>query len=390
MDLIAETLPSARNDRCGQLVQFSTELEVKSPYYLGHGIVDQFPSALAKYDFDRVFVIASPVVDKLYGSQLGSTLLPHGIKCDRLVVPDMESDKTLQGLSQLCEELVARGVSKRSILIAFGGGVTGNLVGLAAALIYRGIGFVEMPTTLMGQTDSTLSNKQAVNGLRGKNHYGVYHAPLFIWSDTQYLSSEGPSYMRSGLVEAVKNGFICDPAFLDYLDARLDPSLEFSVDEYHDLVHRIIESKLRILREDPTEKGYGMVLEYGHTFGHAIESLGRGRIAHGEAVAVGMCLAAELAHRIGLIDDGLRHRHYRLLGERLGVDLRLDANIDSTTLLNVMASDNKRTSGSIKYVLLNGPGRVCPGDGDYLVDVSDSSVREVIDQFPRRTAGSVR
>jgi len=370
-------------------IRFDTALEIKSPYYLGYDVMDEFPKVLASYVVDRVFVISGAAVDQLYGDRLATALESHGIRHDRLTIQDNEYNKNFDGLSYLCEELVRRGVSRRSVLVAFGGGVIGNIVGLAAAMIYRGIGFVEMPTTLMGQTDSTLSNKQAVNGQYGKNHFGVYYAPLFIWSDTQLLHTEQMPYVRSGLVEAVKNGLICDPAFLDYLDARLDPALTFDPEGYHDLVHRIIDSKLQILRQDPSEKGYGMVLEYGHTFGHAIESIGGGRIAHGEAVAVGMCMAAELSFSMGLIDDGLRRRHYHLLGQRLGVDLRLDANVDSAMLMQVMASDNKRTGGEVKYVLLDGLGSVCKGDGNYLTHVPSHLVKAVIDTFPHRETSQV-
>nr|VFJ46090.1 MAG: 3-dehydroquinate synthase [Candidatus Kentron sp. DK] len=368
--------------------ELDTALEDSSSYFLGYAIASAFPGILCRHDFDRVFLISDLTVSRLYGSELIELLHGSHVPVEEISIADGERNKTFATLSRLCEDLVRRRISKNSILIAFGGGVIGNIVGLAAGLVYRGIRFIDMPTTLMGQTDSALSNKQAINGDQGKNQFGIYYPPLFVWSDVRVLRSESPRYVRSGLVEGVKNALISDIDFLDYLQARISPDLGYSDADYFDLVYRLIESKRRILNKDPTEKHYAIVLEYGHTFGHAIELLAQGRLSHGECVAVGMCLAAELARNLHLISDELRDRHYRVLGDVLGIDLRLPGNADSDTLLRIIDSDNKRSGRGVRHVLLSGPGSVARGDGDYMVSVPTESVRIVLDAFPRDHASS--
>jgi 3-dehydroquinate synthetase len=262
--------------------------------------------------------------------------------------------------------------------------VVGNIVGLAAAMIYRGIRFVEMPTTVMGQTDSTLSNKQAVNGRRGKNHFGVYYAPLFIWADRRFLLTEPAHTAKGGLVEAVKNGFISDARFLDYIGSALDGRWPVERERLDEVVPRIIDSKLAILERDPSEKKLGVILEYGHTFGHAIESLERGAVPHGEAVAIGMCLAAELSRALGLCSGELVARHYHVLRERVGVPVRMPVGITSEALMTRMASDNKKTSRGVRFVLLEDVARIHDPEGDYQTAVDPGLVRHIIDAFIER------
>nr|VFK25663.1 MAG: 3-dehydroquinate synthase [Candidatus Kentron sp. MB]VFK29649.1 MAG: 3-dehydroquinate synthase [Candidatus Kentron sp. MB]VFK74854.1 MAG: 3-dehydroquinate synthase [Candidatus Kentron sp. MB] len=374
--------------RTPEVLELDTALKDSSPYFLGYTIASAFPSILCRHDFDRVFLISDLAVSQLYGPELIELLHNSHVPVEEISIANGERGKTFATLSRLCEDLVRHRISKNSILIAFGGGVIGNIVGLAAGLIYRGVRFIDMPTTLMGQTDSALSNKQAINGDQGKNQFGIYYPPLFVWSDVRMLRSELPRYVRSGLVEGVKNALISDIDFLDYLQVCINPDLSYSDAEYFDLVYRLIESKRRILEKDPTEKHYAIVLEYGHTFGHAIELLAQGHLSHGECVAVGMCLAAELAHNLHLIDDELRDRHYRVLGDVLGIDLRLPIGADSNTLLCIIDSDNKRTGRSVRHVLLSGPGRVAQGDGDYMISVPTERVRIVLDAYPRGHASS--
>jgi 3-dehydroquinate synthetase len=268
-------------------------------------------------------------------------------------------------------------------VIAVGGGVVGNTVGLAAGLIYRGVRYVEVPTTMTGQTDSTLSNKQAINGRKGKNHFGLYHSPLFIWSDTAHLRTEPAVSKRCGIVEGIKNGFIADESFLDYLEEVLNPALAFSDHHLTDLAYRIIQSKLNILRRDPSEKRESIILEYGHTFGHALEWLGKGKVSHGAAVAVGMKLAARLARELELIPSSLVKRHEHLIEDKLGMMTCLPETITADALLDAMIHDNKKTGKGVRFVLLEGPGRCHNPEGDFLVTVAPELVRRVIADFVR-------
>jgi len=363
------------------LIKLNTELEINSPYFLGCGILERLGDKLTEFSFDKLFVINDPRVFDLYGKNLFNQFKLNYC-CDSIILSEGEIYKNMQTLDFLCEELIKKEVSKDSILIALGGGVIGNVVGLAAALIYRGIRFIEVPTTMLAQTDSVLSNKQAVNGSRGKNLFGVYYAPIFIWGDVRLLLSEEPRYIKSGLVESVKNGLIFNIQFLDYLEHKLDgKEARYSEEDLMELVHRSILSKIEIIKEDPTEKKRGIILEYGHTFGHAIEKLSHGGVTHGEGVAIGMTIAAELSQRLGFLKNGGVKKHYSFLADKMGFDLSIPRDIKIEQILDVIKSDNKRTGKGVKYVILEEIGKVYNPDKDFMVKVEDNLVIDTLRNF---------
>ncbi|MFN9547275.1 MAG: 3-dehydroquinate synthase [Cyanobacteriota bacterium] len=364
----------------GAIEVLQTCLATPSPLVLGRGIEAQLLPALAAHDFDTLFLFSEPRVFACHGQPLLDRLRDEHY-CVLQLVGTGESCKRFANLEVMLEGLLAAGATKRSILIAFGGGAVGNVVGMAAALLFRGVRFIEIPTTMTGQTDSVLSNKQAINGRTGKNLFGLYHAPLFIWADTHYLSSEPLASRRSGIVEGIKNGFIADPPFLSHLDSVLEPEHRYDDIQRHELVRRLILSKLPILRRDPSEKGYAIILEYGHTFGHGLEFLLGGRMQHGEAVAYGMRIAARLAHRLGMIDATVVAQHERLIVQRLGFDAPWPQRVRADDLLIAMASDNKKKGRELRYVLLEGLGRCANPEGDWMIRVDDALVREVVEAF---------
>ncbi|MGF1485765.1 MAG: 2-deoxy-scyllo-inosose synthase [Prochloraceae cyanobacterium] len=361
-------------------IQLSSELAKPSPFFFGYDIEENFICELEKYSFDKIFFFTEPILFELYGKKIYDRLLEK-YPCHLEFVPSGEECKYFPVLEQTCEKLIAKGVSKKSILLSFGGGTVGNLVGLAAGLIYRGIRFVEIPTTMMAQTDSTLSNKQAINGRTGKNHFGLYHAPIFIWVDTKYLKTEPLFYRRSGIIEGIKNGFISDPSFLDYLENFLNPNAEFSEEALTELAYMMIISKLEILKRDPSEKGYGIVLEYGHTFGHAIEWLEKGRLSHGEAVSFGMKIAAELSREMGLISQQDVERHYYIIEEKLGFNNPFPEHITAEKLMNAMIADNKKTGEDLRFVILEKIGQCYNPEGDFLVTIDSELVLKVLNNF---------
>jgi 3-dehydroquinate synthetase len=378
----ATSRTAAWREPSGRVVTISTELEHPSPIHFGHGIAESFLPTLAGHSFDNLYFCAEEHVFRLHGQRLYDEARAC-FPCQLHFIAPGEQSKSFPVLEELCEALVAGNISKRSIVIAFGGGVVGNTVGLAAGLIYRGIRYVEIPTTMTGQTDSTLSNKQAINGRKGKNHFGLYHSPLFIWSDTAYLRTEPAVSKRCGIVEGIKNGFIADASFLDYLEEVLNPDLAFSDRQLADLAYRIIQSKLHIIRRDPSEKRESIILEYGHTFGHALEWLGKGTMSHGAAVAVGMKLAARLARELGLISSPLVKRHEHLVEDKLGMMTCIPDTITAEVLLDAMIHDNKKTGKDSRFILLEGPGRCYNPEGDFLVTVAPEVVRRVIADFLR-------
>ena len=361
-------------------IRFNTCLEINSSYYFGSGILKGLPSKLSEYDFDKLFLITNTTVYRLYGEVLFD-ILKSRFNCDLIILPSEETDKNIDTLNTLCKEVIKNGASKDSVLLALGGGVIGNIVGLASALVYRGIRFVEIPTTALSQTDSALSNKQAVNSPFGKNHLGVYHAPIFIWSDVKLLLSERPRYIKSGLVESIKNGLISDDEFLNYLENKLNGRGVYSENDLQELILMSIQSKINILKRDPSEKKEGVILEYGHTFGHAIEKLSQGLLTHGEGVAIGMCIAAEVSHRMGYLDREGLQLHYYLLQKRMKMSLKLPHNIRIEEIIKMMESDNKKSAKGVKYVLLEKVGKILNPGGDYMVFVDNKIIRDTLERF---------
>lgn len=366
----------------GQVTTLETKLDPNIPYYLGYDIKEKFCDKLKESDFDKVIFITEKAIYDYHGQHLYATFSDHSIESELLFIEGGEGDKSYNFLSELTNKLIDLGVTKDTILLAFGGGSVGNIVGLSAALIFRGIRFIEMPTTFMGQTDSTLSHKQAINGQYGKNHFGHYYAPLFIWSDILYISTEPKRSLRSGIVESVKNGFIYHPHFLDVLENKLKPNVDFSKETLCNLVYYSILSKIEIIECDPTERKLGMILEYGHTFGHALEWLGKGKYLHGEAVAIGMVIAAQLSEKLGHLTPSDVKRHEEIFQDKLGLDLSVPDAIDPDEIHSTIVNDNKRGAGGVQYILLEKIGS-CKKNGNdsYMVDIPNELVKSNLDSY---------
>lgn len=367
------------------MIKFKTNLKPDPTYYFGHDITDELGGLLKEYVFDRVYFITNDLLLNLYGRKILNVFNQHDIAHEVITIKDSENDKTFTNLEQLCEALVAKGITKGSIIIGFGGGCLTNIVGLAAGLIYRGIRYVEMPTTYMGITDSTLSNKQAVNGGQGKNQYGMYYAPIFIFGDTQYLKTEHLTGRKSAIAEGIKNALINDEKLLLFYDSFLDQDLDsLNSNSLTQLAYNIIQSKLEILGKDSSEKAFGMVLEYGHTFGHAMEFYSDGKIPHGVAVAKGMCIAAELSHHLGYLTREEADKHYYFFGKKLGLDLSIPENISVNDIMSTILADNKKTEKGVKYVLLKCIGECLNPDGDWQVYVEPETVANVLSAYKKK------
>ena len=369
----------------GKIVQIDNALDATSPIFFGYDIEERFIEVLDRstqdMPVDRLFLLTDRTIFDFFGERYLSRLSERFPDTELYLLPEGEKSKTFEVLQQLCNQLVEKGVSKQSLLIAFGGGSIGNITGLAAGLIFRGIRFIEVPTTLSHQTDGMLSNKQAVNGRFGKNHFGLYHTPVFSWTDTRYPETEPLRFKKSGIVEGIKNGLIDQKEFIRYLEKTIKQHGDYSPQELTDLCYKLIISKLEILKKDPTEKHYGIILEYGHTFAHAIEWLSKGSLAHGEAVSIGMKIAAELSAELGYIDSDALALHYRLIDELLALKPRFPEKIDPQSILKTMVVDNKKTCRNVRYVLLEKIGQCKKGNGDYLISVDREIVQSVIEAF---------
>lgn len=361
-------------------VTLSTELARPSPYHLGDGIAEALPAELLRHEFDELFLVTSEPLHDRFGRDLTRTLTGAGIEVTAVTVCEGESAKSWDALAELCERLIAAGVTRDSIVLGLGGGMVSNLAGLAAALIYRGVRYVDVPTTLLAITDGVLSNKQAINGARGKNQFGVYRAPLFIWADVAYVRHEPLRNLRSAVVEAVKNGLVNDAAWVATLEETLDPELTRVRDDLLGFARAMVESKLAILRQDPSERALGTVLEYGHTVGHALEWLSGGRLLHGEAVAIGMNFAARLGVRLGVTPPEVLARQEHLLGRLLGCPADPPAGRpDPDRVMELLLTDNKHRGGDeVRFVLLEDIARPHDPCGDHLTPVPQPVVKSAL------------
>ncbi|GAA2809520.1 2-deoxy-scyllo-inosose synthase [Kitasatospora sp. CM 4170] len=363
----------------GTIIELSSGTRPSCPFYLGDAIGDRLPEYLGRYDFDEFYLVTSEPLYERFGRDLANKLGRAGVAVNLITVAEGEQVKGWPQLTALCERLVAAGATKDSIVGALGGGMISNLAGLAAAMVYRGLRFVEIPTTMLNLTDGTLSNKQAINGALGKNQFGVYHAPIFIWADVAMLRTEPERQHRSALVEALKNGLVNDAAWFDRLEGLLADGVGGIRDDLLGVCHEVVRSKLGILELDPGERGTGIILEYGHTVGHAVEFLSGGRLLHGEAVGIGMCAAARLGIRLGVTDPEVLERQEHVLGTLMGSPTSVPEEFTPERIVEVILSDNKRRAGSaVRFVLVPEIGRVHTVDGDHETPVPEPLLKSVL------------
>lgn len=301
-------------------------------------------------------VVTNETVGPLYGEYLVDVLRTRHASVHTVTLPDGEQFKDWQTLNLIFEALLSQAADRKCILYALGGGVIGDMTGFAAACYMRGIDFVQVPTTLLAQVDSSVGGKTGINHPLGKNMIGAFHQPIRVVADTDVLRTLPDRDYRSGLAEVIKYGPIADREFFEWLEAHIDalnardPSaLEFAI-------QRSCEIKARVVASDEREGGVRAILNFGHTFGHAIEAgMGYGTWRHGEAVACGMVMAAELSVRLGLFSstDAKRLRH---LIERAGLPVT-GPSMPGAEYLNRMRLDKKSEGGSVRFVVIEEMGR---------------------------------
>jgi 3-dehydroquinate synthase len=305
-------------------------------------------------------LISNSVVAPLFADALKAAL--HGRRIIEVVLPDGEQHKTLGSASRIFDVLIANRVGRDAIVLALGGGVIGDLAGFVAACYQRGIGFVQVPTTLLAHVDSSVGGKTAVNHPGGKNMIGAFHQPLAVIADTDTLHTLPDRELRAGLAEVIKYGLICDADFFDWIESNLDALLARSTEALTHAIYRSCQIKAEIVARDEREQGERALLNLGHTFGHAIESAtGYVEWLHGEAVAAGLLIAADMSQRMGTLEPALVERLRRLL-KRAGLPVD-PPQIGAARALDYMRVDKKVQSGRIRLVLLQGLGRaVITGD----------------------------
>ncbi len=340
------------------------------PIRIGPGLLGDFARLAPALGNGRVALVSNATVFPLFGAALQRSAETAGFDVLPIVLPDGEQYKNWETLNQIFDTLLEHAFDRKSTLIALGGGVIGDLTGFAAAAYQRGIGFVQVPTTLLAQVDSSIGGKTAINHPRGKNMIGAFHQPLLVLADTDTLGSLPERELRAGLAEVIKYGLIRDAAFFAWLEANVDALLARDAAALAHAILRSCEIKAAIVAEDERETGVRALLNLGHTFGHAVEAaLGYGQWLHGEAVAAGMVCAARLSHERGHFAAGDLDRTVRLL-QRAGLPVEVPA-IAPQRMLELMEVDKKNEGGRLRLVLLRGMGDACVEAGVSRADLLD-------------------
>jgi len=299
-------------------------------------------------------VVTDATVAPLYLARLRAALGQRNVA--ECILPPGEQHKTLETVSGIFDALVGKRLNRDGVVLALGGGVVGDIAGFAAACYQRGIGYVQLPTTLLAQVDSSVGGKTGVNHPGGKNLIGAFHQPLAVLADTDTLKTLPDRELSAGLAEVIKYGCVWDPQLLDWLERNVDALRDRDAAALAHAIHRSCAIKAAVVGKDERERDLRAILNFGHTFGHAVEAAtGYQSYLHGEAVALGMIMAADLSQRLGMIDAAMGERIAALV-RRAGLPTAAPR-IGRARALQLMRMDKKVLSGTIRLVLLEGAGR---------------------------------
>jgi shikimate kinase / 3-dehydroquinate synthase len=303
-----------------------------------------------------VAIVTNEIVARHYLAPLESALHQAGAQLVVTQVEDGEQAKSWQNVDRICEVFLAAGCGRDTLVVALGGGVVGDLAGFVAAIYQRGVPFLQVPTTLLAQVDSSVGGKTAINHARGKNMIGAFHQPRAVMADVSVLATLPDRELRAGIAEVIKHGAALDAMFFEWLEQNIDQLVGRDPHALTHAVRRSCELKADIVARDERESGVRALLNFGHTFGHAIEAgAGYGTWLHGEAVAAGMVMAAELSVREKLIDAPAAARLRRLI-ERAGLPVKAPG-FDPARLNELMAVDKKAEGGKVRFILLESLGK---------------------------------
>lgn len=330
------------------------------PIHIGRGLLGR-PELLAPYIRGRqVMVVSNETVAPLYLERCLAAL--EGFDARSVILPDGEEYKNLTELNRIFDALLGSRFNRRCTLVALGGGVVGDMTGFAAACYQRGVDFIQVPTTLLSQVDSSVGGKTGVNHPLGKNMIGAFHQPRCVIADTDTLHTLPARELSAGLAEVIKYGLIDDPEFFDWLERHVDALMALDPEALAFAIERSCRDKATIVAADEKESGRRALLNLGHTFGHAIETgMGYGAWLHGEAVATGTVMAAELSAHIGWLAPQAVERTRTLL-TRAGLPVRAPAALSTRRFLELMAVDKKVLDGRLRLVLLKGIGGALVSD----------------------------
>ncbi|MFN3415058.1 MAG: 3-dehydroquinate synthase [Caldimonas sp.] len=342
------------------------------PILIGPGLLGSSDSYAGLPRSRMAAIVSNETVAPLYARALADALAARHERVVQIVLPDGEAYKDWHTLDRIFDALLAEGCDRQTVLYALGGGVVGDMTGFAAACYMRGVPFVQVPTTLLAQVDSSVGGKTAINHPRGKNMIGAFYQPRLVVCDLDVLDTLPERELSAGLAEVIKYGPIADPSFLDWIEANIVALRTRDKAALAHAVRRSCEIKAWVVGQDERESGLRAILNFGHTFGHAIEAgLGYGQWLHGEAVGCGMVMASELSARLGLMPASFVERMRRLV-ERSGLPVTGPA-LGAQRYLDLMRVDKKNEGGEIRFVVIEALGRAA------LRPAPDALVAEVIE-----------
>ncbi|MCK8817494.1 3-dehydroquinate synthase [Natroniella sulfidigena] len=323
----------------------------------------------------KVLIITNDLVDSLYGQEVKDSLLEAGFTVEVAKIGDGEEYKSLETAQQLYDEAVAAGLDRSSSILALGGGVVGDIAGLIAATYMRGINFIQVPTTLLAQVDSSVGGKVAVNHAAGKNLIGAFYQPKLVVADIKVLSTLEERELKAGLAEVIKYGVIWDEEFFTFLEDNYKEILALESQPLQHLIKLSCQIKAAVVAQDETERGLRAILNYGHTLGHALEAVTHYQhYRHGEGVAIGMVGAAKLANRIGWLDESDLIRQERLI-ENFGLPISFSQwSVDE--ICQALTKDKKVKDGVIRFILAKEIGEV-----EIIGDLEENLIKEVTQEL---------
>ena len=325
------------------------------PIHIGSGLLTQPELILPHLKIKQVAIVTNTTVAPLYLERVQTALIQAGVKTVPIVLPDGEIYKNSASLNGIYDALLQHRIERKATLIALGGGVIGDLTGFAAATYLRGVPFIQIPTTLLAQVDSSVGGKTGINHPLGKNMIGAFYQPQLVLADTDTLNTLPERELAAGLAEVIKYGLIRDPVFFAWLEENMDRLLARDDQALAYAIHRSCQNKAEVVAADEREAGQRALLNFGHTFGHAIEAgMGYGAWLHGEAVGTGMIMAADLSQRMGwLRPEEMRRARALITKARLPATA---PDLGHEKYLDLMGLDKKVEGGKIRFVLLKSIG----------------------------------
>lgn len=358
--------------------ELQVDLNEKSyPIYIGTGLVQKKHLLVKHIKSKQVLVVTNTTVSPLYLDKVITNL--GGFQVEVVVLPDGEQYKNLESVNKIFDELLEKRFNRNATLIALGGGVVGDITGFAAACYQRGVAFIQMPTTVLAQVDSSVGGKTGVNHALGKNMIGAFYQPQCVIADMDVLDTLNDRQLAAGLAEVIKYGLIRDRVFFEWLEKNITLLLARDKQALAYVIERSCLNKAEIVAEDEFESGVRAILNLGHTFGHAIETgMGYGKYLHGEAVAIGICYAADLSKRLGWLNSADVARIIALL-ELAELPVIPPKELKVSRYIDLMSVDKKNVDGEIRLILLKSIGKAT-----LPINVEQSLIQQTLKDYARQ------